>query len=42
VGTLQRVLPEDVILALDSGVHHNWFMQFWKPQRPQSMLNSWG
>jgi acetolactate synthase-1/2/3 large subunit len=42
VGSLQRVLPDDVILSLDSGVHHNWFMQFWKPQRPQSMLNSWG
>ena len=24
------VLPDDVILALDSGVHHNWFMQFWQ------------
>ena len=42
VGTLQKTLPDDVILALDSGVHHNWFMQFWKPKRPQSMLNSWG
>jgi len=42
VGALQEVLPEDVILSLDSGVHHNWFMQFWKPRRPQSMLNSWG
>jgi acetolactate synthase-1/2/3 large subunit len=42
VGTLQSVLPDDVILTLDSGVHHNWFMQFWKPKRPQSMLNSWG
>ena len=42
VGQLQKVLPDDVILALDSGVHHNWFMQFWKPQRAQSMLNSWG
>ena len=42
VDTLQKVLPDDVILALDSGVHHNWFMQFWKPRRPQSMLNSWG
>ena len=42
VGTLQKVLPDDVILALDSGVHHNWFMQFWKSRRPQSMLNSWG
>jgi acetolactate synthase-1/2/3 large subunit len=42
VDALQRVLPDDVILSLDSGVHHNWFMQFWKPRRPQSMLNSWG
>nr|WP_245841317.1 thiamine pyrophosphate-binding protein [Paraburkholderia ribeironis] len=42
VGTLQSVLPDDVILSLDSGVHHNWFMQFWKARRPQSMLNSWG
>jgi acetolactate synthase-1/2/3 large subunit len=42
VGTLQRLLPDDVILALDSGVHHNWFMQFWRALRPQSMLNSWG
>ncbi len=42
VGTLQKVLPDDVILSLDSGVHHNWFMQFWKARRPQSMLNSWG
>jgi acetolactate synthase I/II/III large subunit len=42
VGALRDVLPEDVILALDSGVHHNWFMQFWKPRRPQSMLNTWG
>ncbi len=42
VGTLQKVLPDDVILALDSGVHHNWFMQFWQAKHPQSMLNSWG
>ncbi|TAN29856.1 MAG: thiamine pyrophosphate-binding protein [Castellaniella sp.] len=42
VGTLQKVLPDDVILTLDSGVHHNWFMQFWHPRRPASMLNSWG
>jgi len=42
VGELQRMLPDDVILALDSGVHHNWFMQFWQAKRAQSMLNSWG
>ena len=42
VDALQHVLPENAILMLDSGVHHNWFMQFWKPCRTQSMLNSWG
>ena len=42
VGAMQEVLPNDVILTLDSGVHHNWFMQFWRARRPQSMLNSWG
>ncbi len=42
VDAVQSVLPDDAILSLDSGVHHNWFMQFWKPRRPQSMLNSWG
>lgn len=42
VGALQQILPDDVIISLDSGVHHNWFMQFWQARRPQSMLNSWG
>lgn len=37
-----RVLPENAIISLDSGVHHNWYMQFWKARRPQSMLNTWG
>lgn len=38
----QKVLPADAILSLDSGVHHNWYMQFWKARNPQSMLNTWG
>lgn len=42
VDSLQKVLPDDAILTCDSGVHHNWFMQFWRPKRAQSMLNSWG
>lgn len=42
VADLQSVLPDDAILSLDSGVHHNWFMQFWKARRPQTMLNTWG
>ncbi len=42
VGTLQKTLPDDVIMTFDSGVHHNWFMQYWQPKQPGSMLNSWG
>ena len=42
VDAMQKVLPDDAILTCDSGVHHNWFMQFWRPKRTQSMLNSWG
>jgi acetolactate synthase I/II/III large subunit len=36
------VLPAEAVLACDVGVNHNWFMQFWKARRPQTMLNSWG
>ncbi|HET9018617.1 MAG TPA: thiamine pyrophosphate-binding protein, partial [Acetobacteraceae bacterium] len=42
VDDLRRVLPDDAIITLDSGVHHNWFMQFWTARRPQTMLNTWG
>lgn len=38
----RAVLPDDAILALDSGVHHNWFMQYWNARQPQTMLNTWG
>ena len=42
VADVASVLPADAIISLDSGVHHNWFMQFWKARRPQTMLNAWG
>lgn len=42
VKEVRAALPDDGIIALDSGVHHNWFMQFWEARRPQSMLNTWG
>jgi acetolactate synthase-1/2/3 large subunit len=42
VADLRAVLPDDAIISLDSGVHHNWFMQFWEARRPQTMLNTWG
>jgi acetolactate synthase-1/2/3 large subunit len=30
VADCRAVLPDDAILSLDSGVHHNWYMQFWR------------
>ncbi|WP_029075637.1 thiamine pyrophosphate-binding protein [Kaistia adipata] len=42
VADCMKVLPDDAILSFDAGIHHNWFMQFWKARAPQNMLNSWG
>jgi acetolactate synthase I/II/III large subunit len=42
VEALQRTVPDDAILLPDSGVHHNWIVQFWKARRPQTVLNTWG
>jgi acetolactate synthase I/II/III large subunit len=42
VADCAAVLPDDAIVACDVGVNHNWYMQFWKARRPQTMLNSWG
>jgi hypothetical protein len=42
VADCQFVLPAHAIFACDVGINHNWFMQFWKARRPQTMLNSWG
>ncbi len=42
VQALRAVLPDDGIVLPDSGVHHNWVVQFWKARRPQTVLNTWG
>ena len=42
VADCRAVLPDDAIISLDSGIHHNWFMQFWEARRPRTMLNTWG
>ena len=42
VGDIRKLLSDDAIISLDSGVHHNWFMQFWEARQPQTMLNAWG
>ncbi len=42
VEALRAVMPDDGIVVPDSGVHHNWVVQFWKARRPQTVLNTWG
>jgi len=42
VADCRKVIPADGIITLDSGVHHNWYMQFWQARQPQTMLNTWG
>lgn len=42
VADCRSVLADDAIISLDSGIHHNWFMQFWEARRPRTMLNTWG
>ncbi len=42
VADCRAVLPDDAVITLDSGIHHNWFMQFWEARQPQTMLNTWG
>ena len=42
VEALRRVMPDDGIVVPDSGVHHNWVVQFWKARRPGTVLNTWG
>lgn len=42
VEALRRVMPDDGIVVPDSGVHHNWVVQFWKARRPVTVLNTWG
>jgi acetolactate synthase-1/2/3 large subunit len=42
VADCQSVIPPDGIICCDVGVSHNWYMQFWRARRPQTMLNSWG
>lgn len=42
VADCQAVIPEDATVTFDAGIHHNWFMQFWKARYPAQMLNSWG
>ncbi len=39
---IDKALPADAILVSDIGIHHNWLIQFCKPQRPDSLIGSMG
>ncbi len=42
VRALREVMPDEGIILADSGVHHNWIVQFWQARRPRTVLNTWG
>lgn len=42
VHEVRKALPEDGILGVDVGVHHNWVVQYWDTYAPQKILQSWG
>ncbi|MCM3761338.1 thiamine pyrophosphate-binding protein [Alkalihalobacillus oceani] len=42
VHEVRKALPENGILGVDVGVHHNWVVQYWKAYKPQKLLQSWG
>ncbi len=39
---VNRVLPENAIVASDVGVHHNWVIQLLETRRPRQLIHSWG
>lgn len=42
VKALSRTVPEDAIIAVDVGVHHNWVVQLFDVVRPRQLIQSWG
>lgn len=42
VAEVQKALPDNGILGVDVGVHHNWVVQYWQSYAPQKLLQSWG
>jgi acetolactate synthase I/II/III large subunit len=42
VRTLRKALPQDGIVLVDVGIHHNWVIQQWPAYMPQTLLQTWG
>ena len=41
VADLRKVLPDDAIVVVDIGAHHNWFMQLWGAHAPGTVLSAY-
>lgn len=39
---IDEALPDDAILVSDIGIHHNWLIQYCRPNRPDSLIGSMG
>ena len=42
IRSLRRAVPRDGIVLVDVGAHHNWMVQQWPVDQPQTLLQSWG
>jgi acetolactate synthase-1/2/3 large subunit len=42
VADLRRVVPEDGIVLVDVGAHHNWMVAEYEAWRPRTLLQTWG
>jgi acetolactate synthase I/II/III large subunit len=42
VADVRRVVPDDGIVLVDVGVHHNWLVAEYEPRKPRTLLQTWG
>jgi acetolactate synthase I/II/III large subunit len=42
VADVRRVVPEDGIVLVDVGAHHNWMVAEYEVWRPRTLLQTWG
>jgi len=42
VADVRKVVPEDGIVLVDVGVHHNWMVAEYEPWKTRTLLQTWG
>ena len=42
VADVRRVVPQDGIVLVDVGAHHNWIVSEYEAWRPRTLLQTWG